>query len=339
MAIVTIKDIAKESGYAISTVSRALNNHPDVSPEAKKHIDEVVKKCGFVPNNNARQLKQQQGTTVAIVVKGSFNMFFASIVEQLQCEINDAGYKTVLHYLDEDADEVLGAKQLCRELKPLGLIFLGGSIHNFKHHFTGIKIPCVLATTVSDELQFENLSCVGIDDKRAAYLAADYLLSCGHKSIAMMGGDRSLSYISHMRYEGCKDRMDEAGLPFDDENYQKANFNYGSAYRAMNKLLTSGRPITAVFAVSDVMAVGAMRAIFDAGLRVPQDISVLGFDGLDLANYTVPKLATIRQPLKEIAHNSAELLLNNLSRHTPTEHIVVGVDLMRGESVRNLSDS
>jgi LacI family transcriptional regulator len=332
----TIKDIAKESGYAISTVSRALNNHPDVSFEAKKRIDEIVKRSGFVPNNNARQLKQQQSTNIAIIVKGSFNMFFAFIVEQLQSEINDAGYNVAIHYLDEDADEVLVAKQFCREHKPLGIIFLGGSIDNFKHHFNCIKVPCVLATASSEELQFANLSCVGIDDKSAAYLAADYLLACGHKNTAMLGGNLSLSYISRMRFEGYKARLNEDGLSFGEENYQKASFNYGSAYRAMNKIMASGNPLTAVFAASDVMAVGAMRAIFDAGLQVPKDISVLGFDGLELANYTNPKLATIRQPQKEIAHISVELLLNHISRRTPMKQRIVGVELVRGESVRNL---
>ena len=115
MQLLTIKDIARESGYAVSTVSRALNDHPDVSREAKEKIKAIVAAHKFVPNSNARQLKVQQNRSIIIVVKGAFNMFFAAILERMQSLISCSGYSAEVHYLDEDADEVLVGEQLQRE--------------------------------------------------------------------------------------------------------------------------------------------------------------------------------------------------------------------------------
>ena len=163
----TIKDIARESGYAVSTVSRALNDHPDVSREAKEKIKAIVAAHKFVPNSNARQLKVQQNRSIIIVVKGAFNMFFAAILERMQSLISCSGYSAEVHYLDEDADEVLVGEQLQRERKPLGFIFLGGNTCSFEARFSAIAVPSVLATTLADHLNFGNLSSVGIDDTAA----------------------------------------------------------------------------------------------------------------------------------------------------------------------------
>ena len=146
----TIKDIARESGYAVSTVSRALNDHPDVSREAKEKIKAIVAAHKFVPNSNARQLKVQQNRSIIIVVKGAFNMFFAAILERMQSLISCSGYSSEVHYLDEDADEVLVGEQLQRERKPLGFIFLGGNTCSFEARFSAIAVPSVLATTLAD---------------------------------------------------------------------------------------------------------------------------------------------------------------------------------------------
>ena len=137
--MVTIKDIARESGYSISTVSRVLNHRSDVSPDAKKKIEEVVAKFNFVPNNNAKHLKQNNSKTIGVLVKGISNMLFASIVEEIQQLIEKTEYTVTVSYLDEDADEVEQAILLCRERKPLGLLFLGGNPEYFEKHGKRIK--------------------------------------------------------------------------------------------------------------------------------------------------------------------------------------------------------
>ena len=171
-----------------------------------------------------------------------------------------SGYSAEVHYLDEDADEVLVGEQLQRERKPLGFIFLGGNTCSFEARFSAIAVPSVLATTLADHLNFGNLSSVGIDDTAAGRRAARFLLSRGHRRIAVIGGNRAVSSISDQRYQGFLQGFADEGLSHDEALYQKANYNLGSGYRAMNKLLARDAGFTAVFCMSDIMAVGAMRA-------------------------------------------------------------------------------
>lgn len=232
----TIRDIARESGYAISTVSRALNNHPDVSEETKQRIAEIVARTGFVPNSNARQLKRQQAKNIVFIVKSTSNLFFADVLVELQRHVSEAGYDGVVQYLDENADELAVAEQVCREARPRGIVFLGGNIDAFRERFSAIRVPCVLATSVSSLLQFDNLSMVGVDDKTAAALAAGHLAGLGHRRIAMLGGCDT-SYISRQRRAGCERALAALGAPFDPDLYGEADFTFDSAYEATQRLL------------------------------------------------------------------------------------------------------
>lgn len=330
---ITIKDIARESGYAVSTVSRALNNQPDVSVEAKKHIQEIVAQHGFVPNDNARRLKQQQSKSIAIVVQGAFNAFFAPVLECIQSEIAAAGYTATVKTLTEMDNEVNAALRLCRERKPLGVIFLGGNIHTFEAEFAQISLPCVLATAGSGTLQFENLSVVTIDDTEAMRRGTEFLLNSGHRHIGVIGGKIPGNYISELRYKGLVSAMQKAGIAFDDKYYEDAAFTSEGGYRAMQTLLTRCRDITAVQCMSDTTAMGAIRAVYDAGLRVPEDISVLGFDGIAVCSYIVPRLSTLCQPAAEIARKSVACLLAQINGGSAEPSVLLPVTLQDGESV------
>ena len=262
--MVTIKDIARESGYSISTVSRVLNHRNDVSPDAKKKIEEVVEKFHFVPNNNAKHLKQSNTKTIGVLVKGISNMLFSNIVEEIQQMIGKTDYTLVVSYIDEDDNEVEQALQLCRERKPLGLLFLGGNPEFFKQGFAKVDVPSVLVTNRANDLPFENLSSVATDDIAAGKCAVDALFEAGHDKIGIIGGDPVKSYTSHQRYLGCKESFAEHNKEMDLEVcYEKARFSFDSAYRAMKRLVEKYPDLTAVFAMSDVMAIGAIRALRD----------------------------------------------------------------------------
>lgn len=334
---VTIKDIAKESGYSVSTVSRVLNNRRDVSPEAQKRISEIVAAHNFVPNNNAKHLKQSSSKNIAVLVKGTSNMLFANIVEEVQRKLEQTRYSAEISYIDEDKNEVEQALILCRECKPMGILFLGGNPSNFQEKFARIEVPGVLITNRGNMLDFENLSSVAVDDVSAAKQAVDYLFSRGHRKIGVLGGDVTLSHTSFQRCQGCIKSFQEQGLEFHKEQYyENSRFSYDSAYRGMVRLLKKAPDITAVFAMSDVTAIGAIRALKDMGLEVPGDISVIGFDGIDLADYYNPKLTTIKQPAKELATRGVEILFNFIDFNSGSIHETVGVDLIPGESVKDL---
>ena len=190
----TIKDIAKESGYAVGTVSRVLNNHPDVSAQARRRILAVVEKNGYTQNANAKNLKQSVNRSLLVLVKGVRNELFAALVEQLQGLVNNTPYTLLVDYFDEDTDEVQRAITLCAEKKPQGILFLGGNADNFKRSFGRITLPAVLVTSPAEGLDYPNLSSVTTDDFEASVQAVRVLLEYGHRHIAIMGGPASAMF-------------------------------------------------------------------------------------------------------------------------------------------------
>lgn len=330
----TIKDLAEKTGYAVGTVSRALNGHPNVSEKARKAILEAAQACGFELNINAKQLKQQHATSILIVVKGTSNELFAELVESIQTQLRNTRYPVHVDYLDEDADEVLRAVQLCREKKPLGILFMGGNNCNFLSDFDKIQIPCLLLTNNASALPFPNLSSVCVNDRQACRCAMDSLIALGHRRIVVVGGCLDSSEISRLRYEGCLESLRSHGIEFDETlDYQGVRFSYDGGYQATAQLLAQGRQFTALFAQCDVMAIGAIRALRDHGLRVPEDVSVMGYDGLPLGSYMVPKLSTIAQPVQTLAQRSVEILTACIEG-APSRHETVPFVLFQRESTR-----
>lgn len=333
----TIKDIAQLSGYGVATVSRVLNGHPGVSEATRQKVLAIVAEQGFQPNANAKHLKQRSGTSVAILVKGTMNMLFADLVEKLQTLLQNADQDAAVYYLDEDANEVVYACRLCRERKPKGIIFLGGDLKLFQADFSLITVPCVLLTNSARELGFCNLSSATIDDGLAARQVIELLYSKGHRSIGLLGGNWSCSQIGYRRLTSCRDTCQRLGIPFDmDRQCQPCRYSMPDAYAATKTLLERCPDLTAIFAISDVMALGAIRALRDLGKRVPEDISVVGYDGIVIGQYSVPRLTTVRQDTQQLAQWGVDTLLRSFQRRIPPEHKVVPFHLVEGESVAQL---
>ncbi|MBR2041773.1 MAG: LacI family DNA-binding transcriptional regulator [Oscillospiraceae bacterium] len=333
----TIKDLAKETGYGVATVSRVLNNHPNVSEKARRSILQAVERSGFQINENAKQLKQQRPTSILIVVKGTSNEMFGALVEAIQSRIAETDYPLVVDYIDENANEVLRAVTLCREKKPKGILFLGGNSDHFIMDFDKIEIPCVLVSNSAENLDFDNLSSVCTDDRAAAKKAMDSLFELGHKKVVMVGGDTEISDTGRLRFEGCVDSCLEHGASFDTKlDYRGVRFSYQDGYDATKSLIESKREFTALFAAADVMAIGAVRALKDAGLRVPEDVSVIGFDGLALGSFLVPKLSTVEQSVELMAKRSVDILLRCIEKNEKAEHRIVPFIVRQRESTRKI---
>lgn len=333
----TIKDISALTGYSVGTVSRVLNNQPNVSQKARNAILSAAQAVGFELNENAKQLKQQRSTSIWVVAKGTSNALFGSLIEALQARTSDWPYPLVVDYIDENADEVQRGIRLCREKKPLGIVFLGGNQENFQRDFHQIDVPCVLITGDASSMSFEKLSSVTTDDKQVGFLAVQHLSSLGHRAIAVIGGDRQLSGISRLRYEGALQALGENNIPFDPEqDYATGRFSFSGGYQAVQHLLRSAKPFTAIFAMADVMAIGAIRALQDNHLRVPEDVSVIGVDGLDLGAYTVPKLATVRQSVEELANHSIEMLHAQIEGSQGAQHKTILPIVEKNESAGQL---
>lgn len=332
----TIKDLAERTGYAVGTVSRVLNNHPNVSEQARKTILKAVEESGFQLNVNAKHLKQQHATSILLVVKGTANELFSGLVERIQSLIAQTQYPLLVDYIDEDSNEVLRAIQLLREKKPLGILFLGGNSLFFRQDFHKISVPCVLVTNDASQLRFPNLSSVALDDRQAAACAVESLIRLGHREFVVVGGCVA-SDTGRLRYQGCLDAFAKHGIAFDpDKRFRGVRFSYQDGYEVTRDLIRSGQTFTALVAASDVMAIGAIRALWEEGRRVPEDVSVVGFDGLPLGQYLVPQLSTVAQPVEMLAKTGVELLIRCIENQEQAHYETVPFQLHQRGSCRKI---
>ena len=334
----TIRDIAKMAGVSVSTASRAINNHSDVSYKTRKKILQIIEENNFVPNSNAKNLKQISTNNIGVIVKGNLNTFFAIMIEHIQNAVDKRGYTANVCYISETDDEISAANQLCRERKLVGIIFLGGNINQFSKDFGKIKIPCVLATTSAHDLRFDNLSSVSVNDLSSAEKAIDYLITKGHTKIAIISGDMEQSYLSRLRYQGCLNSFENHGLKINEDLVESSGFSYREGYEAMKRILSRTHDFTAVFAMSDTMAIGASKAITEYGLKIPDDISLMGFDGIELGRYMTPSLTTIEQPAIRITDMSIQLLIEQIKSKEPGAHYLLETKIIERNSVKSLNN-
>ena len=328
----TIKDLARETGYSVGTISRVLNNHPNVSDKARAEVLEAVERYGFERNKNAKNLKQVYGDGILAVVTGTSNELFARMIERVQQTLSSTRYPLTVDYVDENEDPVLKALHLSREKQPQGIIFLGGDARMYEKSYGQIPLPGVVLTTDVSGLKLPNLSSVATDDVAAAECAVEHLIALGHRSIGVISGDRSCSGPSRSRMAGCMRALERHGLTLPEAHCVTARYALDDGHAAALRLLEPPAP-TAIFAMSDVMAFGAIRALRDRGFRVPEDISVVGFDGLEMSGYYVPKLTTIRQSVQSIADRGVQLLLDQIEKHLPAQHEITDFTLCERESV------
>lgn len=200
-----------------------------------------------------------------------------------------------------------------------------------------LEIPCVVATTSAKELAFDNVSSVCVDDETATMELVQYLTGYGHKDIVVMGGEISDKQISFSRYLGCKKGFEKSGLEFDpDKNYMACRYSYEAGYETTKRLLEKNIHVTAIVGLSDTIAVGAIRVIEDAGKKVPDDISVVGFDGTVISRFYTPRITTMGQDINSIAKRSVELLMKHIHYTLGCEHDYAPHNLIEGESVRRV---
>lgn len=342
MKQMTIKDIAKKCGVGVSTVSRAINNHPDISEETKNMIMEVIKEQNFIPNNSARNLKLSDTKTVAVLIKGIDNPFFQKMIKVFEKEIQDRKYTFVLHRVDTNQDEVEVALELIKEKKLKGIVFLGGYFSHQEDKLQQITVPFVLSTIAIRENVDKNLySSVSIDDVKESEKIVDCLYEYGHRKIAMLSAQRSDISVSTLRVQGYFNALKNKNIDIDENLviYTKHNTNaytMENGYKLMKELLESKQEFTAVYAICDSMAIGACKAILESGKRIPQDYSVVGFDGLDMTYYYNPSLTTIQQPVEEMTKETINILFDLIEKKINNQHKVFEGKLLIRESISRL---
>lgn len=335
-----IRDIAKISGVGVSTVSRVLNNHPDVKESTREKVLAVIKESNYVPNNSARILKQNNTKNIGVLVKGVFNPFFSELINVMGSKINDNKYTMILQQNDYGLEqEIENVISFVKEKRLQGIICLGGNFIGLNDDsFKNINVPIVLTSvnTVSP-ITSEKYSTVGISNLDAAYEATRYLIQKGHKNIALMLGEKNDFCVSWWRYKGYVKALKEHNISLNDENLIIGDYDSTVSYNVTKELLKKRKDITAIFAISDFMAIGAAKAVTDSGLMVGKDISIIGFDGMDVSCYYNPGITTIKQPKKEMAEKSVELLFDLLKGKCENKRVLLNTQLIERESCADLT--
>ncbi len=322
------------AGVSITTVSRALNGYPDISEATRARVQQVMEECDYQPNNAARNLKRTRSNTVGLLMEGSATPFLTDLSDIIEGEINEHGYSLVPHRVTNGVSGVDTAVQLVMEKRLQGLIICGGYfIHTFEQ-LQRLPVPSIFCTTTLTGIDPEAYSSVGVDDRKAAMEAVDYLCSIGHRDIAILGGiEQDQGGVSSLRLRGYRDALNKNGIGFDPAFVRYCGlFTMQRGYDATRELLEAGRRPTAIFCVADQLAVGACKAIFNAGLRIPQDISVMGYDGTDITRFYEPSICTVRQPKKRIAKKTVEILFHRMERKGPNLHVVYQTEIVTGKS-------
>lgn len=334
MKIYTIKDIARKAGVSVTTVSRVLNKRPDVNQATREKVERVMAECRFVGNANARGLKQPDGDLIAIILRGRDNPFLNALAEAMLAHTQGLKAAFLTEFVDEEADEFQTAVRLSHEKRVKGFIFVGGRIDERAAVLEDMDAPMVFTTISAEKKNFVRAASVYIDDRSMGRQAMQTLLDAGHTRIAIFGGIRQGDDGFAKRYAGAMDALNDAHIPFDEERFVQTRFTLVGAYESARTYFTQKPDTTAVFCMSDTIAIGVMRALADMGKRVPDDVSVVGFDDIEMSNYTIPRLTTVEQPVDDIARESVQILMDMLENNEPPRHVVVDAHLKVRESVR-----
>lgn len=336
----TIKDIAKLSGVAVSTVSRVINNHPDVSPESREKVLKVIREYNFVPNNSARDLVKTKSDAVGLIVRGSQNTFYTDIIHAIESTLDKAGYTMVMRQIGTSDDEIQCGAMMEREKRLLGIIFLGGRSDYAPEELSLLTVPYVFCTYTNSygTLASNDYSSVSVNDEIEAQKAVDELILRGHKRIAALISASDDHSISQLRYQGYVNALKRNKIAIDESLIiPVGSFNIADSYHAMSKKLSGGGlDFTAVFAIADNMAIGAMRAVREAGYTVPDDCSFIAIDGIDVSEYISPILSTLCQPKAEMGTRSAELIIGLIEGTGSNSQIILPTVLREGASMHKI---
>ncbi|MCI7551467.1 MAG: LacI family DNA-binding transcriptional regulator [Actinomycetaceae bacterium] len=335
---VTIRDIAKELGVGTGTVSRALNDAPGVSQTTRKRVLTLAEQMNYRPNPIAQNLRRVGSSTIAVLMKGPDNPFFLSIISALEAVIRAHGYSMTLVRVPHGVDEITYSIRSSELHKPAGIIFLGGKYDHDQKVMNQLSVPAVLCTfSASARSGGVQMPSVSIDEYAAMQVIADHLLERGHRTFAIVASDLSDDSVSAVRLKAVVEYLTRLGYEVPERNIAHGDsslrpYTYHYGYEVTKGLVRSGVDFTALITFSDVLAIGAQRAIIDSGKHVPDDVAVTGFDGIELARYTSPSITTIVQPVAQIVDATCSVLFDMLDGKQVPRHINVEPQLRIGES-------
>ena len=323
----TIHDVAKLAGVAPITVSRVINNSGYTSTDTKRRVQEAAAELGYVQNKLARSLRTKRTNAIALVLTDITNPFFTTVARGVEDVASKAGYTVTYCNTDEDEAKQQKNLELLLQQQVDGILLVPAysstdAIQTIQHHNT----PVVVLDRRISNTQADTVRC---DSEDGAYKLVGHLLALGHRHIAFLGGPRGASTADD-RLAGYKRAMDEIGLIGEEEWVQFGSFNQESGYTMAQKVIQTAIRPTAIFAANNFIAIGALKAVLDCDLSIPEDLALVGFDDLPPALVTFPFLTVAAQPAYEMAQIATRLLLTRIEGKGPPTHqeIVLPTELI-----------
>ncbi|KUP04931.1 LacI family transcriptional regulator [Bacillus coahuilensis p1.1.43] len=333
----TIKDIAKEAGVSVTTVSRALNGYSDVNETTRKKILKVAKQLNYSPNTLARSLVMNKSKTIGLLVSGlnrasSKDNFTFEVLSGVNQAVSDTDYDLVLFSTTSTKQREKTYSQLCKERRVDGVIIQGIRTDDpYLKEVVESDIPCVL---IDIPIQSDRVSFVTTDNVIGAQKAVTHLLELGHRRIAMING-HEFAFVSQERLEGYKIALSQAGIEYDPSLVINGDFDEDKAEEVAGLLLKEHQDVTSIFCASDLMALGVLKQIQRFGKKVPEDLSLIGYDDIILSSYVTPPLSTVSQNKFKLGYEAAKLLIKDLEDSQESKKVILKTELkIRGTTAQ-----
>lgn len=301
-----IKEVAKKAGVSVATVSRVLNNSDLVSEETKERVLKAIKELNYHPNLLSRNLRHLKTKMILALLPNVSNPFYARVVKGIEDVAHKHGYNVMLCNTDSNPEKERAYLELLKNKLADGVILMASTMKKEELTLLAKNYPVVQCC---EYIEDAGASYVSIDNFSAAYKAVRHLINLGHSKIALLSCKNE--FIStKLREEGYKKALEEAGIKFDEKLVKYGDYSFKSGIRAAKELLSMQEKPTAIFAISDIMAIGVIKALKEAKLKVPENVAVVGFDDINFASMYDPAVTTISQPKYDLGCVAMEMLLN-----------------------------
>lgn len=331
----TIKDVAKLVNVSIATVSRVLNGQGGYSKETEEKVLKAIKELGYQPNALARGLINNKSNTVAILFPEVSSQFSAKILRGVEEAVHDLGSSVIVCNTASQGQRTMKYLQLLSEKRIDGILFVSELItEEYFNKLETMKVPVVLIATESYQY---SLPFVKVNDNHAAFTATDYLINNGHTKIGMISGNKEDVIAGQTRVAGFKQALLNKDLSVNENHIVYAKgFSFEDGVKQLPLLLQQSPDLTAVFAASDEIAMGAMSAAYKMGIKIPEELSIIGYDNLPIAEMCIPPLTTIAQPLEKMGTVASNMLFSMMKSGETVESRIIPHKVIERESVRNL---
>lgn len=330
----TIKEVANRAGVSVATVSRVLNNLEGYSQDTRDTVQKAIEELGYQRNAVARNLKLQKTNTIAFLMPRVETIYYVNILNGVEDIAQKLGYTVIICQIGVKAGHTKQYIDMLVQRQVDGI--LGCSLppgERLDRQLTATGIPCVLVSTASHGYQ---IPCVKVDDFRAMYAATCHLIDHGHRQIALLAGAADDPVAGVPREQGFRQAMRDKGLTVDDRLVRYTSYGFESGRRAFRSLMQQPASFTAVAAASDDVAVGAMSEAHAMGIRVPEDLSVIGYDNTITAQMAIPPLTAVSQPLYEMGKIAFELLYSQMETGKKPADRVLPFEIVERQTVRRI---